>query len=125
MGEPDKPKQISFHYIKSNFFRTVHSDGVLGGLTPFADIIMNFYSERQAIPTRVVQEIKPDMTLGQEVEKIVKDGVVREVEISISMNIQVAQALRDWLDTRIKEVQEAKTNYELLRSPGVAEPKDS
>lgn len=123
MGEPEKPKEIKFHYIKSNFFRTVHCDGVLGGLTPHPNIIMNFYSERQAIPRIVTQEIRPDMTLGQEIKKVGREGIVREVEISISMSLPTAQALRDWLNLRLKEVEEAKKNYDLLRSARIDESK--
>jgi hypothetical protein len=123
MGEPEKPRELKFHYIKSNFFRTVHADGVLGGLSPTASIIMNFYSERQAIPKIVTHEIKPDMTLGQELKKEGKEGIVREVEISISMGVPAAQALKDWLETRIKEFEEAKKKYDFLRTAGTGESK--
>jgi hypothetical protein len=62
-------QSIHFHYIKSQFVRTVHADGAIGGITPHADIIVNFYSERQPIPKMVTQELKSDMTLGQEFSK--------------------------------------------------------
>src|SRR6266567_4154239 len=119
MREPPSPSKIKFHYIKSNFFRTVRSDGVIGGLNPHADIVMNFYSERQPIPTEVVHEIKPDtMMLGSEVGRKMREGIVREVEISISMNEVIATALRDWLSDRIKETHEAREKYALLRASG-------
>lgn len=123
MGEPEKPQSIQFHYIKSQFFRTVHADGAIGGMTPHADIVANFYSERQPIPKIVTQEIKPDMTLGQELKKVCLEGIVREVEISVSMSVLTAQALRDWLDLQLKGVEEAKKKYDLLHSAGAEESK--
>lgn len=116
MTEPTNPTGIRFHYIKSNFFRTVRSDGMIGGLNPHGDIVVNFYSERQPIPTQVVQEIKADMTLGSELDRKIREGIVREVEISISMNVQVAQAFRDWLSERIREFEEARKKHDLLRA---------
>jgi len=119
MGEPEeKPKQINFHYIRSNFFRTVHSEGVLGGLTPFSSIVMNFYSERQVIPRIVTHELNPDMSLGKEIKKDSREGIIREVEISVSMNLQAARALKEWLEARLKEAEEAQRQYDLLHSPG-------
>jgi len=123
MGEPEKPQSIQFHYIKSQFFRTVHADGAIGGITPHADITVNFYSERQPIPKIVTQELKPDMTLGQELKKDCLEGIVREVEISVSMSVQTAQALRNWIDGQLKGIEEAKKNYDLLRSAGAGESK--
>ena len=107
MAEPEKPREIKFHYIKSNFFRTIHSEGVIGGVTPFSSIVINFYSERQSIPQIVTHELREDLTLGKEIERSGREGVIREVEVSVSMNLLAAKALKDWLDLRLKEAEEA------------------
>jgi hypothetical protein len=116
MGEPDKPPSIKFHYIKSNFFRTVRCDGVVGGLNSQGDLIVNVYSERSPIPRSVVHELSPDMSLGPEMGRKVRDGVVREVEISFSMNLQMAKSMRDWIDKCVIEAEEIKKKYDIMRS---------
>ncbi len=101
--------EVRFHYIKSNHFRVVRGDGIFGGLTPKGDISVAFYSERMAIPQQTVQLINPDGTLGDEdlSKRVVKEGIVRELEVDIVMNIEMVRALRAWLETQIKVYEEA------------------
>jgi hypothetical protein len=46
--------------------------------------------------------------LGEEIvaERVVRDAMVREVEISISMNLTVAKAVVRLLDANIKQLEE-------------------
>lgn len=101
---------VEFHYIKSNYFRVVHADGVYGGATPKAMIAMNFFSERLPIAQRVVYGVSEDGVLGNEVEseRVGKTGVVREVEVEVLIDVPNAEALISWLQTRIKELSSAK-----------------
>jgi hypothetical protein len=103
------PRQINFDYIKTNSFRSFHADGVWGGLNGQLDIIMAFYSERPAIPQRVAHSIEGDR-LGQEIEseRVVRDAQIRDVEIAISMNVQVAKSFRDWLTEKIETVEKLR-----------------
>jgi hypothetical protein len=96
-------KTIVFHYIKAPHFFATHADGVVGGVTPRRLIHMNFYAERGAIPTRVTHKLKSDGTLGDEVlaERQSREGLVRELETSVLMDLKVAVAFRDWLDAKI------------------------
>lgn len=57
-----QPQQVAFDYIKSNFFRVVHADGVTGGGTPNGSIHLAFFSERGPIPQREVRSINADGT---------------------------------------------------------------
>ena len=91
---------IKFHYLKSPFFRTVHVDGMIGGLTPQGFLHVAVYNERPALPQISVHEVMSDGTLSAG-EQEGKDGIVREMDCDLVMTRGVATALRDWLNVQI------------------------
>jgi hypothetical protein len=112
MSSPVPPRdttqtQVKFDFIKSNYFRTIHADGVWGGLNGHLDIAMAFYSERPAIPQQITIPIT-NGKLGNEIEdkRVGRDAVIRDVEISVTMNVEVARNFRQWLDNTIKAIDE-------------------
>ena len=64
---------------------------------------MAIYNERHAIPREMVQEIKPDGTLGEVIqsETVVREGIVREMEVDVLMNVEVAKGVINWLEDKI------------------------
>jgi hypothetical protein len=98
---PATPAELTFHYLKSNYFRVVHSDGVYGGLTPTGDVMMTFWSQRNAIPKEVTHALTADGSVGEELRREGKSGIVREAEVSVVFSIQVAQELATWLQDKI------------------------
>ncbi len=108
--------KLRFHYIKSNEFRVVHVDGAHGGLTPQGGIWVGIYSERLPIPESVVHSLQ-GVNLGPELreERKGKDGVVREVEVGLAMDLTVAERLYEWLGIKINELKaiRSKTEEEL------------
>jgi hypothetical protein len=113
------PGTVAFDYIKSYQFRVVHADGVWGGVTNQGNVQIVFFSERQAIPRRIVHRVEEDRTLGPEIEeeRVTRGGFVREVEVDVVMNISTAIALRDWLNEKIRFA------HEVLSIPGSEETK--
>jgi hypothetical protein len=110
--EPDKeqtPKKVRYHYLKSNAFRSIHADGVFGGVTPRLTIAATFFNERNPLPDQTVHEVKEDGTLGDEIkgERIVRDGIVRELEANIIMDVAFAKVLVDWLSQKISFIENA------------------
>ena len=104
---PSLPSEVSFDFIKSNLFRVIAVDGAFGGLSPNArKIHMAVYSERRPIPKRTVHVISEEGVLGDEVsdKREVRDAFVREVEADLVISLEVAQAMRAWLDDRITEI---------------------
>jgi hypothetical protein len=103
---------IRFHYIKSNAYRVVHADGVIGGPTPSGLFQMSFFSERLPIPTSVdhaaVDLGGGRMRLGEEIATEGKKGVVREVEVGVAMTMEMAKLLRDWLTDGIQRLEAAR-----------------
>jgi hypothetical protein len=98
-------KTMTYHYLKSPFFRAVHADGVYGGITPHGSIHMGFFSERNPFPTQTEYEIT-DNKLGREIEesRIVKPGFVREVDVDVIMDLTTAIALQGWLTDKIAKL---------------------
>jgi hypothetical protein len=105
---PPESTQIKFHYIKSNLFRVVHCDGFIGGPTPQGQFQIAFFNERAPIPQIVVHKVNPvTHELGDEVadERRQRDGIVREVEANLLMNLQTAKTLHKWLEGKIAETE--------------------
>jgi hypothetical protein len=108
-----QPSTIALNYVKSNQFRVVHVDGVFGGMSPTGLIHASIFSERFPIPQIIRQVVKEDGTLGEEVDRTIREGVIREAEVDLVMSREVAVVLRDWLTTHINkhdEVRASKTS---------------
>jgi hypothetical protein len=99
----DKTKtELRFDYIKSGQFRVVHVDGAHGGLTPKGQgIQIAFYNERFAIPRSEVYPLS-DGKLDENPKDVEKrDAIVREVEVEVLMDVDVARSLHRWLGEKI------------------------
>ena len=105
----DPSTKLRFHYIKSNGFRVVHMDGAHGGITPRGTIFAAIYSERAPIPEMTVHTISAEGTISEENrdERKAKEGMVREVEIGLMMDLSAAQSLHQWLGEKIKTLTDA------------------
>ena len=102
------PETIKFNDIKSNAFRVIHADGAFGGVSPDGGAMdVSFFSERRPIPTQIIHELGPGSALGKEIERVSKDGIVREVEVAVTMDLATAKKVRDWLDDRITALEQA------------------
>lgn len=111
---PTDKTKIKFHYIKSNSFRVVHVDGVFGGLSPTGEISASLFSQRPPIPQLTVQTLKSENELGDEIvaERVSKDGIVREMEVSLVLSPQVAEAFAKWLMERVEQHKKLKADTE-------------
>ena len=121
MAETDR-RSIEVHYIKAAAFRVIHADGGFGGLSPRGYINLSFYSERGAVPTETAIEAVD----GKISEKIVasKGGIIRELETCVTLDLNAAVAVFDWLGRHIDFLaRKTGTNREaLLADLGRAKP---
>ena len=103
------PSEVTFHYVKSNYFRVIHADGAMGGFTPRGEVFFSIYSERAPLPDVTVQAIENGQ-LGKEIieQRKVSEGIVRELEIGVVMDLTVAQSLVTWLNERIKVAEQMR-----------------
>lgn len=94
---------IAFHYLKSSAFRVVHADGAVSGITPNGNLHLALFSERAAIPQRVVNMLRADGSLGDEIpeEGFSRGGIVRELEVDAFFSLATAKLLRDLLNKQI------------------------
>lgn len=106
-GDGAPPESITFHYLKAPNFRTIHADGVIGNITPAGYIHMAVYTERPAIPQEMIQKVNPDGTLGEVIPEktIVRDGIVREMDVDVLMSVAAAKSIKSWLEDKIKDIE--------------------
>jgi hypothetical protein len=124
-GKKAAPTQLEFDFIKSNFFRVIHADGAFGGLGPRGDMHMQFFSERRAIPTKIVHAID-GTKLGPEIKdkRESREAFVREVEVDVVMNMAQVRSLHKWLGDKIAEFQKiAETEQSSVHRNGAAKDK--
>ncbi len=102
-GIDEGSQRVKYDFIKSNFFRVIHVDGIFGGVTPQRLIQMSVWNERWPIPKQVSHKLLPEGQLGEEVpeERISRDAIVREVEAHLVMSLETAQQMFKWLQGRI------------------------
>jgi hypothetical protein len=98
-------QEVTFNYLKSQFFRVIHADGAWGGVSPRGDIHISFYNERMAIPdkSRVVISESGNALKPEEFEST--SAVVREVEADVVVDLTTAIQLRDWLNNKISTLE--------------------
>lgn len=104
-GDLQEVERLNVDYIKSNHFRTLAPSGLISSLTPQGQVQVALYGERQAIPQRVVYKLLPDGGLGEILEQVGRDAVVREVEIAVTMDKVLARALARRLLELVKELE--------------------
>ena len=96
--------RIKFDFIKSNFFRVIHVDGVFGGNSPRGLISMAVYNERWPIPKQIIKEFKHGKS-GKEIERASRDAIVREVEAQLVMDVPTAKIICKWLQDKISNIE--------------------
>jgi hypothetical protein len=99
--------EVEFDFEKSNYFRVIHVDGFFGGIAPTTQLLhVAVFNERAPIPKKVFHPVM-DGTLQPETvsKRDARSGVFRELEADLVINLEVAVALRGWLDQRITEMQ--------------------
>lgn len=103
-----KPEELTFHYKKTESYRTYHADGFYGGLTPKGNLYMEIFLERRVTPKEEVYELGPQGNLAQNpLRKEGLTGLIREIEAGVIMDYNTMVLLKNWLDGKIKEYQEA------------------
>lgn len=104
----DNPNNITFKYICPDDLRDLHVNGLFGGVTPRDEIYIHFYSERHPIPKRATHKLDEKGVPSKEADIEVGGDVVRLVQASISLDIGMAIAMRDWLNEKIKFISSSK-----------------
>ena len=69
---------------------------------------MSFYSERAPIPKKLVHKVTSEGVLGNEISRETKAGLIREVDVEVIMDLDMARSFRDWMDEKISFLEKQK-----------------
>ncbi len=93
--------QISFEYKVSPSYAVYSVSGGHGGLNTHGDILLNLFSERNAIPEKETFDLSENGELRQPpIETVKSDSVVRDVLFGISLHPANAKSLAAWLNDK-------------------------
>jgi hypothetical protein len=100
--------QITIHNKLSANYMTHHVDGAVGGFTPRGLISMSFFSERYPIPKSNEFSLI-DGKVGDVISNSAdsKQGIIREHDMGILMDINVAKEIVRVLNIKIDELTKA------------------
>lgn len=107
MGD-EPPKTVDINWIKTSQFREIACDGIVGGPSAQNKLWLAFYNERFPLPRLVREKLIPTSVAdeyliaegeGQPLES--KSGIIRNLEVGVFLNKEVAIQLRDWLSKQI------------------------
>lgn len=110
--------KLQFHYIKGPIYREITCHGAIGGVTSQRLITMSVYAERNPIPRLVEYEVRKPVGSNQvtfseaqatpgHVET--RHGVIRHIETTLYMDIEVAKRIHKWLGERIDEASPSRS----------------
>ena len=82
-------------------------DGAHGGITPSGGIFAGVYNQRAPIPQVTIHGVEGD-NVSEEIreERQSKEGIVREVEVGLVMDLATAESFYKWLGERISKIKE-------------------
>ena len=83
---------VTFHLLKSPGYQTLRVDGAIGSMTP-SGLALSFYVERGPLPQTVTHEINEDGSLGEVVSVTGKNGIIREIQTGIVIDVDSARDL--------------------------------
>ncbi|WP_148215776.1 hypothetical protein [Acaryochloris marina] len=124
---PDSTKKINIDYIKSNFFRVFHVDGLGVQITPNLDIQIISWSERASIPKRVVFEINREDGESSFVKEEFEDrgSIVREVDASLTVTPEIAHQFIERLQEVLEELKAISNKKDTEEASEDTKPEDN
>ena len=99
------PTEVQAKYIKSVASPVLHADGMFGGITPSGQIYIAIFAEHSQIPDAATLRRQPGEEVFKPVESDIQfPGTVRDIGVEVIMTLPVARAFRDWLNDRLKQI---------------------
>lgn len=99
-------RSVNFKYIKSDGFKTVQIDGVIGGMTVKGHLNMNFYIDAPELPKTVKHNIMPSGHLGPELPAAplgLEMTSLREVQLAVNIDILTARTIIQWMQNHLNK----------------------
>jgi hypothetical protein len=88
----------------------VRADGAIGGTSPRLELFITFYNERFTIPRVLTYEATPEGAPGEEIrsERESKEGIIREAEVGITMDLPTAKSFAFWINEKVAELEKTR-----------------
>ena len=102
--EPQDSKRLRVFYQNGPFHRTVFVGGAWAGVSPNGLVQVGIFNDLRPMPEMVVHGVVDD-SLGPEIEKLEKQGVVREVEATLLMPLTIAKSLLPLIQQMIDQIE--------------------
>jgi len=115
----EERKSIKAHYIKTQAYRSYFADGFIGGLSPGGKLYIEFFLQRAVTPRSIEYAIDERGLMGEEMGREGKEGMVRQIESGLMLDIDVARALQSWLKQKIEEYEKSTVMQELKKLKNV------
>lgn len=95
MAEEENQSQdtLTIFYRESRLLRTVQADGATCSFSPQGNLVVVFYSEHPPMPDRITHKLNEDGSLGEVLDLDGNFGIIREKEVTVSMDMNQAAAL--------------------------------
>jgi len=102
-------EKVTIHNKISANYRELHIDGAFGGITTRGYINLSFYAERTPIPRGTDFSVTKEGTIGNKIadSQDSKEGILREFEFGVYMDINTAKSLVDFLKSKIEDLEKA------------------
>ncbi len=96
--------KIQFKYEFANQYVPVYSNGCIGGKNCRGEVVLNFYTERVAIPDSEEYVLNEDKTLGNLIKTEPRDlPIIRTVSTGVIMTKDQAREFHAWLGRVLDE----------------------
>ena len=82
----------------------MHADGAWSAVTPHAEVQVSFYNDLRRMPISVTHAVQHDDTIGPGKAQEQSD-LVREVDVTVVMNIAVAKATVELINQMITQAE--------------------
>jgi hypothetical protein len=102
--EPELPT-IPVYYQRGRHYRTIEAEGAQAGITPRGKVQFTLFSELRPTPEFVLHRVSPTGNLGDVLEQVVKEGIVREVEVNVVMDLATTVQFIDLLQRTLQQIQ--------------------
>ena len=103
--------ELPIYYVKSNYYRVIHVDGIYGGGSPtVGNIMMTVFNHKIPLPEKAVNDAQ-----GKEIreKRVVKYGLENELEASLVMDLNTGKVLHQWLGDTIKITEASVQQFQL------------
>ncbi len=108
-----KENPITFEYKISPSYSNYSISGAQGGINAFGQFVINLYSERLPIPKKEQYDIDTKGKLIFPPKDIqCKESIIRDVLFGITLRIENARGLAEWILRRIEDHERIQKNDE-------------